>query len=125
MDELYLRKLKELIIIDYILSDERERIINPIVDEDKLSLYNNVILRCKEYENGRNVKFDYDDPSFPKCIHMITIKFLTFNDEYEIIGKEMQLFNLIACADSVILDTDKIGNIRIDLFFENIYMERE
>ena len=120
----YVCKLKALLMIDYMLSDEPERIIDPEIDEGKYELFLGVIQKCVEYAERYHLKLDVDDPEFPKCSHMLSLIFPTQDELLEININDMYLFNIIGCSDGVIMGTDKSGNIQIDMFFNDIYKEK-
>ena len=112
------------LIMDWILSDERERIIDPEVDVEKYVKYVCTIQKCTEWAEKHHMRVSYDDPKFPQSIQMITLVMPTQDDEIEI-GKEgLNIFEMISYSDSVIMDTDLKGNIRINIFFQDIYKER-
>ena len=121
----YLSKVRAFLMVDYILSDEPERIINASVDEKKYEKYLQVIQRSVEYAEKYGLELKVDDPQFPKSNHMISLIFPTQNDLIEINIGDIQLFNFIGCSDGVIMGTDRLGNIEIDMFFNDIYKERK
>ena len=110
--------------MDWILSDERERIIDPEVDVEKYVKYVCIIQKCTEWAEKYHMRISYDDPKFPQSIQMITLVMSTQDDEIEIGKEDLNIFEMISYSDDVIMDTDKKGNIRINIFFQDIYKER-
>lgn len=124
MNKEVIAKMKEYLMIEYILSGESERIDNPIKIESKYEKYLMMLERCMKLGLIYGLKINYTDPDFPQDIHMIEIILFTENEEIEIDINNIELLNLFTMSEGLIIDTDLKGNIRIDLFVENIYKSR-
>lgn len=124
MNEDYVSYLKAFLLFDYMLSDESERIKDPILDETKLKTYLKSINMFVDYAKSHDFEVDFDDPRFPKSMHMMTIKFITREKFFEVQKEDMRLFEMITCSDGVIMNSDGKGDVVIDLFYEDIYKER-
>lgn len=124
MYEKLVNEVRNIMMMDYILSGESERIHNPIRNERRYEAYVEAVRKCREFAEKYCLKMSYADPDFPKDGHMIELVFQTENDEVEIEKKDLALFEIIAGCDGVNMDTDLKGNIRIYMYYEKIYEER-
>lgn len=119
-------KLIAFLKVDYMLSDERERIKNPIRDDKKYNLLCESWQLCYDLSEQYKGKLDGNDPDFPCGCHFIKLVFPTENDE--IILREISkgaFAKSVDNADEVNIDTDKKGNLRIYFGFEGVYVPRE
>ena len=124
MYEKLVNEVRNIMMMDYILSGESERIHNPIRNERRYEAYVNAVKKCRQFAEKYCLKMSYADPEFPKDGYMIELVFQTENDEVEIGKKDLALFEIIAGCDGVNMDTDLKGNIRIYMYYEKIYEER-
>lgn len=117
-------KLLALEYMNYILSDEMDRITNPVVDQYKYKLYLYSIEKILYFSMKNKCNVSYTNPVFPTSYHLISLLFPTSNDEIGLPKDDIEIFNIISKADGFNMDTDLFGNIRFYFGFENIYKER-
>lgn len=114
-----------LIKVDYMLSSERERIINPKRNDNKYNLLCETWQNCYDLAKEYKGKLSGEDPDFPCGCHLIQLIFPTENDEIVLREIKAKLASAINNADEVNIDTDIKGNIRINFGFEDVYTPRE
>ena len=120
-----LARLIALIRVDYMLSDEGERIHNPKRNDNKYSLLCETWQNCYDLAKQYKGNLDGNDPNFPCDCHFIKLVFPTENDEIILREIKSKFADAINSADEVNIDTDIKGNIRIYFGFEDVYTSRE
>lgn len=120
-----LSKMIAQMYVDYMLSDERERIINPKRNDNK---YDNLLrawVDCTELAVKYKGKIEGQNPEFPCGCHLIKLWFPTENDEIILREIKSNLAETIQNCDEVNIDTDLKGNVQFHFGFEDVYTERE
>lgn len=120
-----LANLVALLKVDYIMSNESERIHNPKRNDNKYNLLCETWQSCYELAEQYKGKISGQDPDFPCNCHLVNLVFPTENDEIILRETKAKLSNAIQNADEVNIDTDKKGNLRIYFGFEDVYTPRE
>lgn len=122
------KKISQLIAflkMDYLMSNESERIMNPVRDDSKYNLLCECLSNCYSLSEQYEGKLNGVSPDFPCSCHTISLILPTENDEI-IMGKiKGKLANAINSADEVSIYTDIGGNTYICFCFENVYSPRE
>ena len=121
MLESKLAQLLAFLKVDYLLSDERERIADPICHKGKLDAFKRTLQDCCELAKAYQGKLESDDPEFPKGCHLIQLVLPTENDEIILRELKTKLADAIESADEINIDTDLKGNVRFYFGFEDIY----
>lgn len=123
MDRNEFSKLLAKMYVDYILSDERERISNPVRDDKKYEDLQKSWLQCAEMAARYKGKIEGQNPDFPCSCHLIKLVFPTENDEIILREIKSNLAETIDACDEVNIDTDIKGNVRFHFGFEDVYTE--
>lgn len=114
-------KLIAFLRMDYLVSDERERITNPVRDDTKYNLLCGTWQDCYELAKAYQGKLEGQNPDFPCDCHLIKLVFPTETDEIILREIKSKLANAINSADEVNIDTDINGNLQIHFGFEDVY----
>ena len=120
-----LTKFLAMMRVEYMLSDERERISNPKRNDDKYNNLQQAWLHCAELAMTYKGKIEGQNPDFPCGCHLIQLWFPTENDEIILREIKSNLAETIQTCDEVNIDTDPKGNVRFFFGFEDVYTERE
>ncbi len=118
-------KLNAFLKVDYMLSDEMERISNPKRNDKKYNLLREAWQDCYVLAEVCKGKIEGNSPDFPCDCHFIKLVFYTENDEVILREIKDKLANAINYADEVNINTDRKGNLRIYFGFEDVYTPRE
>lgn len=118
-------KLIAFLKVDYMLSEERERITNPVRDEGKYNLLCETWQDCYELAKAYQGELKGQNPDFPCDCHVVKLVFPTETDEIILREIKSKLANAINNADEVNIDTTTNGNLRIHFGFEDVYSPRE
>lgn len=116
-------KLLAKMYVDYMLSDEKERILNPERNDKKYADLQKSWLQCAEIAAKYKGKIEGQNPNFPCSCHLIKLVFPTENDEIVLREIKSNLAETIEVCDEVNLDTDIKGNVEFYFGFENVYTE--
>ena len=111
--------------VDYMLSEENERIKNPKRNDEKYETLCLTWQDCDKLAKLYQGKLKGDNPEFPTSCHLIQLKFPTENGEIILREIKIKLANAINRADEVNIDTDRNGNVNIYFGFENVYVEKD
>lgn len=120
-----LAKAIALLKVDYMLSDEMERISNPKRNDNKYRLLCETWQKCVDLAKEYQGKLEGNDPDFPMDCHLIKLVFPTETEEIILREMRTKLADAISNCDEVNIDTDIKGNLQIHFGFENVYTPRE
>lgn len=118
-------QLIALLKVDYMLSEENDRIKNPKRNDEKYEALCQTWQDCDKLAKIYKGKLEGENPEFPTCCHLIQLKFPTENNEIILREIKAKLANAIMRADEVNIDTDRNGNVNFYFGFEDVYTERE
>ena len=114
-----------LLKVDYLMSNEMDRIPNAKRNDDKYVLLCETWQNCYELAKQYKGKLEGNKPDFPCDCNFINLEFPTETDEIVLREAKSKLANAIENADEVNIDTDIKGNLRIFFGFEDVYTPRE
>lgn len=124
-----IRKLYEFLHIDYIMSDEIDRVPNAIKDKRKCLLMKKAYVLLDELLKGNsdaNGTIKGDDPDFPKSHHIIIVRFNHGIDDISFIDEmKGKLVEVITDCDELLISANLKNEVEFVFGYEDMYTEKE
>ena len=112
----------EMLRLNYIMSDESERIKNPVRDDKKYEVLRETYVEVTSLCEGTGATVSGDDPDFPKDLHQIVVTFQNGIDDIEFIAEaKRKLVKAIENADCLLVSAGIKGNVEFLFGFSDIY----
>lgn len=117
--------LREYLMIKYILSDEADRIHNPVRDNEKYENFIKAYTTLGELVN-KNAEVIGDDPDFPKGNHIITVRYTNGIDDIAFIeDTKRKLEMIIKESDELVISASLNGSVDFTFGYYDIYKAKE
>lgn len=117
--------LLALLKVNYLMSDETDRIPNAKRNDEKYVLLCETWQNCYDLAEQYKGKLEGNNPTFPCDCNYVELVFPTETEEIVLREVKEKLADAIRNADEVNMDTDIKGNLRMFFGFENVYTPRE
>lgn len=108
---------------DYAMSDDYLRVKRPKRNDEKYQKYVEALVNCGEFTRETPCKMEADNPQTPLQVHKICLTLATAEDDLDITKVKEKLAFALSVCDEALFDTDRQGNILIDIAFLDIYTE--